>query len=211
MARLIGILPGLFVLSALGGTTCAQTMTAAEIEAAVHAGQEGKDDQLIASCTATASTLERWLIGSDLHPDGEHFHVQFALTAGRIAALAGEAKRQYKPFGPKDIPRQLQEAAAFVSAAPHQRKPDIRVPQIEHVVLKSKNGTVVQPDAIATAPVPWPSAPSLHPPNQVMARFPLAPVRELPAGDFDVVLITRDGERKCKIGARDRERLFGGR
>jgi hypothetical protein len=36
-------------------------------------------------------------------------------------------------------------------------------------------------------------------------------VRELPAGDFDVVLVTQAGERRCKVGSGDRARLFGGR
>ena len=31
------------------------------------------------------------------------------------------------------------------------------------------------------------------------------------AGEFDVVLVTQYGERRCKVGAKDRERLFGGR
>jgi hypothetical protein len=33
-------------------------------------------------------------------------------------------------------------------------------------------------------------------------------VKELPAGDFDVVVITQAGERRCKVGAKDRARLF---
>ena len=45
--------------------------------------------------------------------------------------------------------------------------------------------------------------------NRVIARFNGKEVRELPPGDFDVVVVAREGERRCKVGSKDRQRLFG--
>jgi hypothetical protein len=33
-------------------------------------------------------------------------------------------------------------------------------------------------------------------------------IKELPSGDFDVVLITAAGERRCKVGASDRLKIL---
>ena len=79
-------------------------------------------------------------------------------------------------------------------------------------MLKSKNSVVAQPDEFQTERVTWPGiAGGKGQPNRALARFPIGTVRELPAGEFDIVLITEAGERRCKVGAKDRERLFGGR
>jgi hypothetical protein len=102
----------------------------------------------------------------------------------------------------------------FVEADPHQpaANSSYGVSAIEHVVLKSQNGIVVQPDDFKAERVEWGVAQGLKAaPNRALVRFPVGGVRELPAGDFDVVLVTQGGERRCKVGAGDRARLFGGR
>jgi len=43
--------------------------------------------------------------------------------------------------------------------------------------------------------------------NAASARFAPDDVRGLPAGDFDIVLVTTAGERVCKIKTDERARL----
>jgi hypothetical protein len=44
--------------------------------------------------------------------------------------------------------------------------------------------------------------------SRAKATFSLESIKALAAGDLDVVIITKDGERRCSIPARDRARLF---
>lgn len=44
--------------------------------------------------------------------------------------------------------------------------------------------------------------------NQAVAVFHLNQVKELPPGDVDIVLVTEAGERRCKIGTKDRAKLI---
>ena len=44
--------------------------------------------------------------------------------------------------------------------------------------------------------------------SRARAAFSLESIKALAAGDLDVVVVTRDAERRCSIGARDRARLF---
>jgi hypothetical protein len=44
--------------------------------------------------------------------------------------------------------------------------------------------------------------------NRAVAELDPASIRELPAGEFDIVLVTTAGERRCKVGLDDRKRLF---
>lgn len=207
----------LLVLTVFLGSAAAvdaQPLTPPQIEAAIEAGQSGRERQLYSRCQATAGFLDRVLVGPDFHPDAEHFHISFSLTPGRISTLAAAAKRLYKPFTPAEVPAALRTLAVFVDAEPHQPAAgsSYTVSAIEHVVLKSQNGVVVQPDDFKTARVEWGVAQGLKAaPNRAFVRFPVGGVRELPSGDFDVVLVTQAGERRCKVGATDRARLFGGR
>ena len=204
----------------LGGLCCAiSTVTAQsplqtpyDTWAAAVAG--GKENDLFSKCTATELAIDRFLIGAGGHPDIAHFHVTVSKSAGEIGRLFTEARRLYKPTPREAVPRELQTDAVYVFADPHQPPPGYLVQApIEHIVLKSKNsGAAIQPATFKVTPVEWATASGgVKPPNRASARFELGPVRELPAGDFDVVLITTAGERRCKVGAKDRQRLFGGR
>lgn len=44
--------------------------------------------------------------------------------------------------------------------------------------------------------------------SRARATFSLESIKALPAGDLDVVIVTKDAERRCSIPARDRARLF---
>jgi hypothetical protein len=172
-----------------------------------------KEDQLFSRCHATVMAIDRFLIGPGLHPDFEHFHVTVSKTAGQIGLFFAEARRLYKKTAATDLPENLRTDAVFVNADPHQPASGSAPAPIEHIVLiAKKSGGPVQPLDVKIEPVPWGvAAGGKAAPNRATARFELGQVRELPAGEFDVVLVTTDGERRCKVGERDRQRLFGGR
>ena len=47
--------------------------------------------------------------------------------------------------------------------------------------------------------------------NRAVAFFDYGTVKELPPGEFDIVVITTSGERRCKVGLKDRQKLFAER
>jgi hypothetical protein len=191
----------------------AQSLAPSPMETWKQAEKQRKEDQLFSRCNATAMSIDRFLVGPGFHPEIEHFHVIVSKTAGQIANFFADARRLYRKVSPSEVPEQLQTDAVFVNADPHQPSSGSAPSAIEHIVLLSKkSGQPVQPLEFKAEPVEWGVAVGgKTPPNKATARFELSKVRELPAGEFDVVLVTQDGERRCKVGARDRERLFGGR
>jgi hypothetical protein len=188
------LIPAVAIFWAVSAPAFGQPLAAQEIDAAIEAGQTGKADQLVSRCHATAGFLDRIELDENFHPKAEHFHVAFYLTPWRIALLSADAKRLYKPYQRSQVPQMWRTLGAYVEAYPH----DSRSPDIEHVVLKARNN-VVQPEGVKNQD------------EGVFVRFPLAGTRELPSGDFDIVLITKAGERRCKVGAKDRARIFSGR
>jgi hypothetical protein len=206
------------VLTFSAGAT-AQTLTAADVQAAITAGHAKKFDHLISDCVATASFSDNLAAGmaGGIQPTGS-FDVIVSGNAGRIAFLAADAKRLYKPFSALDIPDTLLTPALFVFADPHKPNSSakvINVPSpVERIVLKSKRNAdaVVQPETFETEPVEWSNLMGgTVTGTRALATFSLDAIREMPAGDVDVVLITVAGERRCKIGAKDRAKLFPGK
>lgn len=206
------LMPVVTVCCAFWTTVYGQSVEQSPIETYREFAKNGKEDQLVSRCHATSSALDRFLIGPGGHPEYEHFHVTVAKTAGQIALFLAQARRLYRD-GEAELTERMKIDAVFVNAEPHQPSSGSAPAAIEHVVLLSKNsGAAVQPLELKLDPVVWGMAVGARArPNSASARFELRQVRELPAGDFDVVLITQFGERRCKVGAKDRERLFGGR
>ena len=103
----------------------------------------------------------------------------------------------------------------YVTATPQKPKQssntiDVASP-IEQIVLKSKTSptTVVQPSDLQITPVEWSNLlGGKVQGTSAVATFPLGAVRELPSGEFDITLVTAAGERRCKVGNKDRDRLF---
>ena len=84
-------------------------------------------------------------------------------------------------------------------------------PLIEHIVLRTKKKPemVLQPESIELEPVVWSNLLGGEvESNRAMAIFSFEGAKDLTPGDVDVVLITQAGERRCKIGRKDRDRLF---
>lgn len=194
----------------------AQTLNDTDVGAAIKAGESGKFSNLISDCVATAGFGENMAAaaGSGLNRTGT-FSVVLSGNAGRIASMAARAKRLYKPLTVTAVTEEMRAPGIVVSVEPDEPSTsgnDISVPAvIEHVVLKSKSKSeiVVQPTRVETEAVTWSNllGGSVQG-NRAVAYFEQGAIRELPAGEFDMVVITANGERRCKVGNDDRKRLF---
>jgi hypothetical protein len=197
------------------GRADAQTLDEGAIAGALQAGAAKKPWSLMSTCIATTGFGETMLSGSGVQPTGS-FDVRTSRAAGRIASIAYDAKRLYKPFGLADVTPELRDdSIVYVSVAPldpARTGNTYNVPSpIERIVLKSKSNPnmVAQPSDIAFEAREWSNlVGGKVQGNAAVAKFNLADVRELPPGDVDVVVITQAGERRCKIGGKDRSRII---
>lgn len=192
----------------------AQSIDDAAVDAAIKAGLSGKFSQLVSDCVATAGFGEL-MASTGVSPTGS-FIVVASRAAGRIAIMAEDAKRLYKPFGVADVtPEMRDDSMLFVSVAPITPRSigdTYHVPSpIENVVLKSKKqpNAVVQPVSSYSQPVEFSNLMGGKiQVNAVVSTFPYEAVRSMPAGEIDIVVITQAGERRCKIGTADRGRIL---
>ena len=136
-------------------------------------------------------------------------------NAGRIAFLAADAKRLYNPFSKDNIPESLLVPGVFVAVDPADPVRSGNVynipPVVENVVLRSKNNkeAVARPEKFETEPVMWSNLlGGKVESNRALAMFTPTAIAELPAGDVDVVVVTKAGERSCKIDAAARARVL---
>jgi hypothetical protein len=214
------VVAGAFTVLSIGGVVLAQ-VNDAQIIQAIQAGESGKFQSLLSTCLATASFAQIMSSGSSgtggIQRDG-NYTVVTSSGEGRIATLASMAKKMYKPLTPAQVGKELRSTDVFVAiepVPPSDSSTSISVPAvIEHVVLKSKTrpDVVVQPIKVVSEVVSWSNLFGAKvEANRVVARFDGKEVRELPPGDFDVVVVAREGERRCKVGSKDRQRLFGDR
>jgi hypothetical protein len=194
-----------------------QPITNGEIEAAIKAGLANKYDHLVSECAASTGASGGFAAAfgkgiESLTP----FDVTVAANAGQIALLAAEAKRLYKAFTIADVPDELKHTAAvYVVAAP--RRPGAlfgrvaAAAPIERIVLKSRTQAdrVVEPASFENTLVTFngPHGGTVES-TRGLATFPIAAVMELPRGAFDVVIVTHDAERHCKVGEKDRKKLI---
>src|SRR5258705_1915820 len=214
-----GCFAGRFVVAALltgfGPVAQTQTISNAEVEAAIRAGLSRRFDHLISDCLASAGSGERLVGQGGGIQSNASFRVTVSANAGRIAFLAADANRLNKPFSVADVPESMRTPGIFVFADPQKPSQSgnfvsVASP-VDRIVLKSKpnSAAVAQPQHFETEPVEWPNplggkvagTPGL-------ARFDLNAVKALPKGDFDVVVVTQAGERRCKVGAKDRAKLL---
>jgi len=195
----------------------AQTLDDAAVGSALQAGVTKKFSDLISDCVATPGFGEGMgaSLAGGIQPIGA-YTVTASGAEGRIAFLAADAKRLYKPFGLSDVPPQLRDRSMlFVTVTPHAPKKssssyDVPSP-IERVVLKSKAdpNKVVQPENIELSPLEWGNLMGGKVQgNSAVATFPHSVTKELPPGDIDIVVITEAGERRCKIGTKDRAKII---
>jgi hypothetical protein len=211
MTKLVAI--GLFALVTIPAS--AQQLDDAAVLAAIKAGQDKKAKDMVSSCIATSGFSEG-LFASGTTPTGS-FDVIVSLAPGRIAYAAADAKRLYKPFGLKDVPAELRDTGTvFVTVEPQKPSSSggkYSTPSpIDRIVLKSKvnPSAVAQPQDFVTEPREWSNLlGGKVEANAAFARYALADLREMPDGDIDIVVVTAAGERRCKIGAKDRTKILG--
>lgn len=193
-----------------------QSLSDAEVLTAIKAGESNKFDHLVSDCVATAGFGES--MGASLAGGVSRtgaFTVTLSTAPGRIAYMAARGKRLYKPVTLSAITDDMRAAAVVVSVEPHDpsrgsQSISVAAP-IEHIVLKSKAkaDVIAQPTKVDTEPVEWSNLMGgTVAANRAVAFFEFAAVKELPAGEFDIVVVTTSGERRCKVGTKDRQKLF---
>lgn len=194
-----------------------QRLTDAEVEAAIRAGRDNEVKDFVRTCVA-APPLWSTFWGSVRYP-GLHT-VTTSTNAGRIAFLAAEARRLQKPFTSADVPDELRTPGVYVYVQPHQPKlvqSGLGMPRFESapliagLVLQSKvaESTVLRPSSEVLEPIEWvDESGRVTPGNRATAVFDWHAVKNLPAGDVDIVITTRDGERRCVLASADRSRLL---
>lgn len=207
------------IVASTSAAARAQMLTDTEVEAAIKAGTNRKLSGWAAECDANSGRGERFnngLVGGSQARLGG-YDVTVSGSAGRIAVMAAEAKRLYKPFAVADVPADVRaNTLAYVAVNP--KKPNYDQTEwaaalIDRVVLRaqSKNDAVVQPADFTAEPIEWTTRPGGKiPGNRASASFPVDLVRELPPGGIEVIVITPNGERRCNVGADERRKIFGG-
>lgn len=205
-------------LVASASPTLAQILDDNEVQRAIEIGLSGKEKNLepmLCDCRATAgfgAGLAAALAGG-IQPDGA-FRVSTTTNRGAIALRALDAKRLYKPISVADIEPLLREPRVFVTAIPEkpyrgQSNWSVASP-IQRIVIRSKEqpGLVLQPESFETESVEWSNLMGGTVTGTIgRATFTIEGVRDLPAGDLEVILVTEAGERRCKIGKKDRLKL----
>ena len=204
---------------ALAVSANAQSLSPEEIDQAIVAGQSGKHRQLLITCQAVIGFREIFKgprAGLDFTGS---YELHLSATTGRIALLAAEAKRFYKPFSIAQVPEDLKVADAVMTAEPGAPELSPSTPgsisvaaTIELLVIKAwpSRQLVVRPTAFTTEPVEWPNvAGQTVRANRARARFRRGEILELPPGDLELAVVTAAGERSCVVPSRDRRRVFG--
>lgn len=187
------------------------TLDDATIGEAMSAGRARRYEHLVSRCTAASGWNALWALVKG--PTG-NFDVIVSLAAGRIAHAAAEGEVQKIPLSRERLTAEMRDPTkVFVTAMPDESPPGATLrlhnTPIEQILLRSKTNPSVMawPDRLEF--IPLQGFPSQHVgTNSRLAIFSLARVRDLPPGEFDVVIVIQAGERRCKVGRRDRARLF---
>ena len=222
------------ILSVVGVVASQQRLSDADVERAIQAGVHKKHNDLISTCGATPSVMGDVAADPAGGPDSlgtfrsitgfpgrvyytGTYSVTVSTHVGRIAFLAANANRLSKTFTLADVGDDLRRSAIFVHVEPDRPRPRLDdrdydvAAVIDAVVLKSKSdpSKVLHPVSFTTESVEWGRLLGRTVTgNRATATFDYTAVRSLPPGDFDVVVITSPGERRCKVGRADREKLF---
>ena len=134
------------------------------------------------------------------------------VTKADTANLTGDVQRT----GGYKIKIALQAGQLLVSAEPedpkHTGSVTLVAAPIDTVLLRSpyKSEAIAQPANIEKAPVQWDKAPAgAGTGNRATASFDVKAVQALPKGDVLVIVNTADGERTCRMSAKERGRVAG--
>jgi hypothetical protein len=221
-----------------GAPTSAQQLDDAAVANAIKAGEENKFRPWIFECKAglgfkdrLSASADRSFGGMNVQPIGRS-KVVLSASLGRIAFLAAEGKRLKKPFGVADVTEGLRNPAVYAFVDPDKPPSQdwgggIPIPSpIDKVVIRSSDDptSVAEAGTLGTEDVKWDDRteivfgigadgrpekrPLVVERSRATAVFALDAIRDLRAGDLDLVVITQAGERHCTMPVRDRLRLF---
>lgn len=176
-----------------------------DVDTAIQQGLAGKT--LASACMAKGG-------GLNSGPMSGVFQVRVEGPVGSIMAAAAEAKKKYLPFTSADVTEGMRAHKLFVTVVPD---PPMRVSSgmrrtapATHVVLKSKpkgdaEPVVLQPLSFTLVPVEFGNAMGGKSDSQgISAVFDLAAFKAITDPEVDIVIITDAGERRCKIGEKDK-------
>ena len=105
-----------------------------------------------------------------------------------------------------DVPSSIERVVLNSKAAPASVPPEPKDFAMAHASFSESTWLDSQlPNQIGPDGRP---RPMVFENSRARATFSLESIQALAAGDLDVVVVTRDAERRCSIGARDRARLF---
>jgi hypothetical protein len=219
--RTVYVLIGLCMVAPSVG---ARDLDDVAVKTAIQAGQGGKFAQWISECEAgpgkdrsSVSGQPNILLGG--------YRVVISTNSGHIALLAAEASRLQKPFDIADVPERLRSLGVYVfvdSLKPITTADRVYVPTgIDRVVLSSKTdpSSVAQSEAFEAEEVEWEQrgidrtalAVAQHlgiRKSRATAMFLVASLKAVSAGDLDILVHTKAGDRRCTVRTRDRLRLF---
>lgn len=187
-----------------------QTLTSAEVDAAVAAGVSG--GKIIESdCIATAGIMEstEWR-GS--------FNILARGPIAQIMHLSREGKREYKPITGATLPDDFRNRRLYVWVVPQRPSLSRRTWQqtapAASLVLKRKDSSgdnpadILHPVTSEHLPFSWSNALGAKFEGQgIFATFDFDAFQAMPGTELDFVVVTDAGERRCKIGAKDRKAL----
>lgn len=210
-------LPVLIAALSAAPLAAQDALTDAQVIEAMAAGATNKLNGLVSSCGATAGFGEGMAasMAGGVQPTGS-YTVYLSSARGHLALKAKNAKRLYQPFGLADVTSEMREPRIYLTAVPDDPSRTAKVIHIasplDAIVLKlkdSKPPVAIQPETFETTPVEWKNLlGATLAGTSAVATFSIGQFKELAAGDVDVVLITKAGERRCKIGDKDRAALL---
>lgn len=192
----------------VGMSSQLQRLSDDQIKEAIVQGTAGKN--VTSSCLATSGFMDFGEMNGpfDVYVEGPY---------GRIMRLAREAKKKYLAFTIETVTDEQRATVVTITITPaaptlSQNKWH-RTAAADHVVLKTKppkgaEAVVLQPANIEHFPTEWSNAVGGKWQGQgAVATFDFDAVKGFPHPEFDVVVITAEGERRCKVGKKDRDAL----
>jgi hypothetical protein len=196
-----------------------ERLSEAQVLAAIATGESGHAGRLTTTCVAHPEIGEAMTAAraGGVQRDG-NFTLTVATAAGEIAVRAAAARKLNKWLHIEEISDETRVAGISVLAQPDPPRTsntgDIAKTSVAGIIqdveirLKAQPGVVVEPGQVDVEPLEWKVVGDVIPGNRAVARFSFSQLRALPVGDVDVVVITRDGERRCTVSQRERRRLL---
>jgi hypothetical protein len=178
------------------------------VDAAIAIGQ-GRGAGFIGTPTCWAHTAFM-----DFSAMNGGYDVAVVGPMGRVALAAQDAKKKYLPFARGNVTDDMRrmtlsvaidpQPPSFTSGVWHHSAPATHVV----VKLKGREDVVAQPLNVQLVDRSWNNAfGATFTSRGAVATFPAAAFMLMPPGDIDIVVITDYGERRCKIGKKERANI----